>query len=60
MDGLVTLAFVNRDSGQTSEMSVHRDATRDVARWYGGYHAGDDYDVLIDGAVVAKNVNGEI
>lgn len=60
MDDVVTLSFVNRDSGETSEMNVPRDATRDIARWYGGYHAGDDYDVLINGEIVGKDINGHI
>lgn len=58
---IVTLAFVNRDSESTSaEMKVDRAATVHIARWYGGFCGGDDYDVLIDGKIVPKDLNGEI
>lgn len=61
MPETVTLSFVNRTSNfGSSQMEVEPGATSDIARWYGGYHAGDDYDVLIDGEIVEKDINGEI
>lgn len=61
MDDPVTLTFRNRDAiPEIAEMRVDRSATADIARWYGGFHAGDDYDVLIDGEIVEKTINGEI
>lgn len=66
MDDLVTLKFVNRDAGfsgedtQIDEMKVSRAAAHRVVQWFGGYCAGDDYDVLIDGKIVDKDLNGEI
>jgi len=66
MDDIVTLAFHNRTAagyGSTQadqELRVERSAAHTVAQWYGGYCGGDDYDVLIDGVVVEKDINGEI
>lgn len=41
-------------------MRVERAAAAAITRWYGAYNAGDDYDVLIDGEIVEKDINGEI
>ncbi|MFZ3482027.1 hypothetical protein [Sphingomonas sp. 3-13AW] len=61
MPETVTLSFVNRTSGAASaSMTVEAGATADIARWYGAYCAGDDYDVFVDGDVVDKDVNGAI
>ena len=61
MPDIVTLSFVNRTSGSaSSSMKVEPAATADITRWYGAYCAGDDYDVLIDGEIVEKDINGEI
>lgn len=66
MSDLVTLRFVNRDGAfdgttpQTDEMQVSRAAAHRVIQWFGGYCAGDDYDVFIDGELVETNINGEI
>ena len=66
MDDLVTLKFVNRDAGfngedtQIDEMKVSRASAHRVVQWFGGYCAGDDYDVFIDGEIVDKDLNGEI
>lgn len=58
---IVTLAFVNRDSTSAStSMKVDRSAVEEIARWYGGFCGGDDYDVLVDGEIVEKDVDGEI
>jgi hypothetical protein len=65
-DDIVTLSFVNRSAAgyghpdPNHELRVDRNATGPIARWYGGYCGGDDYDVLIDGEVVEKDINGEI
>lgn len=55
-----TLTFINRVADTKHEFLVEREATHDIARWYGAYHSGDDYDVLIDGEPVEKDINGEI
>ena len=66
MDELVTLAFHNRTAAgygspqANQEFRIDRSAAHTVAQWYGGYCAGDDYDVLIDGEIVEKDINGEI
>lgn len=66
MDDLVTLKFVNRDANfdgkgpQTDEMKVSRASAHRVVQWFSGYCAGDDYDVIIDGEIVDKDMNGQI
>jgi len=61
MPETVVLSFVNRTSGLASaSMTVEAGATADIARWYGAYCADDDYDVLVDGETVDKDINGEI
>ena len=66
MDDLVTLKFVNRDGNftgpepQVDEMKVSRASAHRVVQWFGGYCAGDDYDVIIDGETVEQDLNGEI
>lgn len=61
MPDAVTLSFVNRTSSSASaSLKVDRSATIDIARWYGAFCAGDDYDVMIDGEIVEKDINGEI
>ena len=56
----VKLAFDNRDANSFTEMDVSPNACKLIAQWYGGYHAGDDYTVLIDGEKIEKDQNGEI
>jgi len=61
MPEIVTLSFANRTSQSASTtMRVEPDATVAIARWYGAFCAGDDYDVMIDGEIVEKDINGEI
>lgn len=66
MDDLVTITFVNRDGftddgkPEIDEMRVSRASAHRVIQWYGGYCAGDDYDVLIDGDIVETDLNGQI
>lgn len=67
MDDFVTLSFHNRDADpeftgieQNTEMKVERSAVVHITRWYGGYCAGDDYDIKINGETVEKDINGEI
>jgi len=66
MSDLVTLKFVNRDAGfdsgvlQVDEMQVSRASAHRVVQWFGGYCAGDDYDVIIDGETVETDINGQI
>ena len=68
---IVTLSFENRDAAGfatsigsdapgTTEVRVEAKSAHLVAQWYGGYHGGDDYDVLIDGEIVEQDLNGEI
>jgi len=63
---IVTLSFVNRTAAEyehpdpNHDLRVDRAATGTIAQWYGGYCGGDDYDVLIDGEIVEKDVNGMI
>lgn len=65
-DDIVTMKFVNRSALEYGSpeadhvLRVDRVATRAIAQWYGGYCGGDDYDVLIDGEIVEKDLNGEI
>lgn len=68
MTKLVSLSFVNRDAfdlqtraaPKVDTMQVEATAAPAIASWYGGYHGGDDYDVMIDGEIVEKDINGEI
>lgn len=66
MSDLVTLNFVNRDGAfdgttpEIDEMQVSRASAHRVVQWFGGYCAGDDYDVLIDGEIVETDLNGQI
>ena len=65
-DDVVTLSFVNRSAAgyghpnPNHELRVDRAATAPIAEWYGGYCGGDDYDVLIDGEIVEKDIDGRI
>lgn len=61
MTDAVTLSFVNRTSASASTtMRVETGAAVAIARWYGAFCAGDDYDVLIEGEIAEKDINGEI
>jgi hypothetical protein len=61
MPETVILSFVNRTSDtESASMKVETGAVSDIARWYGAYCAGDDYDVLVAGEIVDKDINGEI
>lgn len=66
MSDLVTLRFVNRttydgtDGPEIDEMQVSRASAHRVVQWFGGYCAGDDYDVLVDGQIVETDMNGQI
>lgn len=57
---IVTLAFINEDSGETTVMQVEMDACEDIARWYGNYHGVGNYIVEIDGEEIEVDENGEI
>ena len=70
-DRIVTLSFENRDaadfsaslgqeSGSSTQIRVEAKSAHLVAKWYGGYQGGDDYDVMIDGEIVEHDLNGEI
>lgn len=56
----VRLSFQNRTSGTTDAFDIERGACEAVARWYGAYHAGDDYSVEIDGENIPIDINGDI
>lgn len=64
-DRIVTLSFENRTAAgyspsSSSAMRIEAKSAHLVAQWYGGYHGGDDYDVMIDGEIVEQDLNGEI
>jgi hypothetical protein len=62
---IVKLTFVNRTAACDGEVAdytyleVSRASVKHIMAWYGGYYAGDDYDVLINGRAISKDKNGE-
>tara|TARA_R110000822_G_scaffold86011_2_gene200735 strand:+ start:2142 stop:2336 length:195 start_codon:yes stop_codon:yes gene_type:complete len=55
------LKFVNADATPKTEIiHVDAEALPRVMEWYGAFHAGDWYDVFIDGLKVAKDQNGAL
>lgn len=57
----VKLRFVNKDA--TPKVSLVEATTGccpDIALWYGAFHAGDDYEVYIDGVKQKLGINGEL
>lgn len=57
----VTLTFLNRDAvKQITTLTIARQDCERIARWYGAYCAGDDYDVLINGEKQTKDIDGTL
>ena len=69
---MVKLTFINYDAFQGIEDFIKDKAVPHVKEiecsyasvptimaWYGGYHAGDNYQVMIDGVKIPKDINGE-
>ena len=57
------LVFFNRDSPkghQTETIQCHPDSVSRIVTWYGGYHAGDDVDLHIDGVKQKLDHNLEL
>lgn len=56
----VKLEFYNADANPpVQRLNVSRDSVEVIMVWYGGFYAGDDYAVMIDGVEVPKDLNGE-
>lgn len=57
----VELAFMNLDATPSrTAFQISPDGIAPVMSWYGGYHAGDEYTVTVDGRPVEKDENGEL
>ena len=56
----VKLKFANRTAEETITLTVDRTAVSHIMNWYGGYYAGDDYDVFINGTKQSLGINGEL
>jgi hypothetical protein len=55
------LQFFNKDAiPRVVEVQVSTASVKPIMAWYGGYHAGDDYMVMVDGVEVQKDLNGEL
>jgi hypothetical protein len=56
---MLKLTFVNYDAvdGMT-EIECDRVSVIPIMTWYGGYHAGDNYEVIIDGEKILTDHNG--
>jgi hypothetical protein len=55
------LQFINKDAATSAvSLSVSTNSIKPIMAWYGGYHAGDDYVVMVDGVEVQKDLNGEL
>lgn len=59
--GIRELDFINRDATpEMASLHVSTESVKPIMAWYGSYHAGDDYLVLVDGVEVQKDHNGEL
>lgn len=57
---MVDLEFYNPDAGEpVIRLKVSRLSVPHIMKWYGSHYAGDDYAVMIEGAVVEQDINGE-
>jgi hypothetical protein len=55
------LIFKNRTARQTEQVRVGGKLDAEVImRWYGGYHAGDNYEVMLDKEILQHDKNGEL
>lgn len=60
MEHPVLLSFNNRTAKGVTILSVGREDCEPIARWYGAYHAGDDYEITINGISIEKDIDGAI
>jgi len=63
MKDSVELIFFNRDSpkGYQSEIiQCHPDSVVRIVKWYGGFHAGDNVTLTIDGVKQTLDINLEL
>jgi hypothetical protein len=57
---ITTLRFVNPDAEpKTRIFFVAPESIEHVIFWYGSHHAGDRYDVYLDGQKIKHGQNGE-
>ncbi|QEP29843.1 hypothetical protein HYP99_gp045 [Sinorhizobium phage ort11] len=55
------LKFVNQDATpKTVVLHVATEAIPYIMSWYGGFFAGDDYKVFVDGKEISKDINGNL
>ena len=55
------LQFINQDATpKETTIDVSTESIPVVMTWYGGYHSGDNYIVLVDGIEVEKDSIGEL
>lgn len=57
------LIFYNRDAPKghrTEIIQCHEDSVKRIVQWYGGFHAGDDVDLHIDGVKQKLDLNLEL
>lgn len=61
MEGMHELRFVNSDARpKETILLVGYASVRPIMAWYGAYHSGDRYQVLLDGRPLEKDQNGEM
>lgn len=57
------LTFENKDASPEESrhsFDVAAEAIPVIMQWYGGFHAGDEYTVTVDGKEVYTDRNGEL
>jgi len=59
MTVLVMLVLQNADAETTSVIQCSRTSVDDILTWYGSHHAGDDYNVTMNGVALEIDENGE-
>lgn len=58
---IVKLSFTNITSREASDdLWIEQEKAHLVARWYGAYCAGDDYEIRINNRIIPHDLNGEI
>ncbi len=53
------IRFENKTAQEAHEFTIGFDGIDLVMAWYGAYWAGDEYQVTVDGQLVAADQNGE-
>lgn len=56
----VILTFKNMSANKTVDIRTRLNDAFLIARWYGAYHANDEYDIILNGKLMNKDINGEI